>query len=167
MPHILFVCTANICRSPVAEGLLQRHFEEQGMDAWTVASAGTWATQERGASRNSILVLADRGIDIGSHQSRMVNREMLEEADLVLCMESGHAEALHAEFPEMGYKVFMLSQMVGKRHSIADPYGAELPAYQRMLNEVETLIEQGLPRIMELAGENARRRWGTIGSDEG
>ncbi|MFW6183562.1 MAG: low molecular weight protein arginine phosphatase [Chloroflexota bacterium] len=167
MPHILFVCTANICRSPVAEGLLQRHFEEQGMDAWTVSSAGTWAVQERGASRNSIAVLADRGIDIGAHQARMVNREMLEEADLVLCMESGHAEALHAEFSEMAHKIYMLSQMAGKRHSIADPYGAELPAYQRMLDEVETLIEQGLPRIIELAGENARRRWGTRGSDGG
>ena len=131
------------------------------MDGWSVSSAGTWTTQERGASRNSILVMEERGIDINDHISRGVTREMLREADLILCMEAGQAEALAAEFPaEAGGKVYMLSQMVGRRKDIADPYGAPLEDYQHMADEVEALIDEAFPRIMELAGDNAQARWG-------
>lgn len=160
MPHVLIVCTANICRSPVAEGLLRKELEQRGMEGWTVASAGTWVTQERGASRNSVLILAERGLDISDHLARGVNAEILNEADLVLCMESGHAEALRIEFPEAEDKIFMLSEMVGESYNIADPYGEERPAYERMVNEVEELIGEGFWRIVQLGGENAKKRWG-------
>lgn len=160
MPHILFVCTANICRSPVAEGILRQRLESQFMDGWTVGSAGTWVEQERGASQNSVLVLEERGIDISDHVARTVTGEMLRDADLILCMETGHAEALMAEFPETRGKVYMLSQMVGRRHNVADPYGLPLEDYQHMAAEVEQLIDEALPRIRELASDNARRRWG-------
>lgn len=131
------------------------------MDAWTVSSAGTWAVNERGASRNSVVVMEERGIDIGAHIARGVSAEMLQEADLILCMESGHAEAIAAEFPEeAGGKVYMLSQMVGKRHDIVDPYGSPLEDYQEMAEELEQLIDEALPRIKELASDNARARWG-------
>src|SRR5690554_1960641 len=160
MPHVLLICTANICRSPVAEGLLRRELEKHGMEEWTVSSAGTWVTRERGASHNSILVLAERGLDISDHQARGVNTEILAEADLVLCMESGHAEALRVEFPEAAHKIYMLSEMIGESFSIADPYGDERPAYERMAEEVETLISEGFWRIVELGGENAKKRCG-------
>ncbi|MFW6097714.1 MAG: low molecular weight protein arginine phosphatase, partial [Chloroflexota bacterium] len=159
--HILFVCTANICRSPVAEGILRQRLKDAFMDGWTVSSAGTWAMQERGASRNSIVVMNERGIDISDHVARGVDEEMLGEADLILCMEAGHAEALAAEFPEeTAGKLYMLTQMVGRRNDVADPYGAELPEYQQMADEVEELIDKALPRIKQLASDNAQSRWG-------
>jgi protein-tyrosine phosphatase len=130
------------------------------MENWTVSSAGTWVTRERGASQNSILVLADRGLDISDHQARGVSAQILAEADLILCMESGHAEALRVEFSEAADRIYMLSEMVGESYSIADPYGDERPAYERMAEEVETLITEGFWRIIELGGENARKRWG-------
>lgn len=131
------------------------------MDGWTVSSAGTWAVNERGASRNSVVVMEQRGIDISDHMARGVDAEMLQEADLILCMESGHAEALAAEFPkEARGRVYMLSQMVGKRQDIADPYGSPLEDYEHMAQELEELIDQALPRIKELASDNARSRWG-------
>lgn len=158
MPHVLIVCTANICRSPVAEGMLRRRLTQGDLDGWTVASAGTWAMQERGAAQNSILVSAERGIDISEHRARMVTKEMLAQADLVLCMESGHVEALQAEFPDQAAKIHLLSQMAEKKLDVADPYGAPLENYEQMAQEVETLIEKGLPRIVEMARENARKR---------
>ena len=97
MPHVLFICTANICRSPVAEGVLRRSLAERELTDWTVSSAGTWAMVARRASTNSIEVMAQRGVDINSHRARMVDEEILAEADLVLCMETGHVEALRAE----------------------------------------------------------------------
>ena len=158
MPHILFICTANICRSPVAMGLLRRRLHEEGMAGWTVASAGTWAQLKRGAARNSIQVMEKQGIDIGEHQARLVTAEMLEEADLVLCMEQGHAEALRSEFPHTADKIYLLSEMVDRKYSISDPYGGPLPEYERMAADVGQIIENGFERIVELAEQNAAGR---------
>ncbi len=158
MPHILFVCTANICRSPVAEAVLRDRLQERGMADWTVQSAGTWAIQERAAAQNSIRVLAERGIDIGDHRSRMVTDEILDEADLILCMESGHVEALKAEFPEAADRIHLLSEMAGEKTSISDPYRGPLEEYKRMAAIVTDLIDRGLQRIIDLAWANNRRR---------
>ena len=154
MPHILFVCTANICRSPVAEALLRQRLEERDLEGWTVRSAGTWAIQERGAAQNSIRVLAERGIDISHHRSRMVSSELLEEADLILCMESSHVEALRAEFPEAASRIHLLSEMAGESFSVSDPYREPLEQYERMANTLADLIDGGLQRIIDLARAN-------------
>lgn len=152
MPHILMVCTANICRSPVAEAVLQARAKAQGLVNWEVSSAGTWATQRRGASEFSVEVVREREkIDLSQHRARMVTAEILADSDLVLCMESGHAEALRAEFPEQASKIYMLSQMVNnRRFNISDPYGGPRYGYEQMVTQVTDLIEQGLPRMMAL-----------------
>jgi protein-tyrosine-phosphatase len=154
MAHILVVCTANICRSPVAEALLQDRLDKRGLEGWTVRSAGTWAQWERGASRYSIEVMEQQGYDIGSHRARMVDASLVETADLVLCMEMGHAEALRVEFPALADKIFLLSEMVGERYSIPDPYGGPLKAYQQMVAELTKLIDEGLDQIIALVQRN-------------
>jgi len=158
MPHILFVCTANICRSPVAEALLRDRLQQRGMDDWTVRSAGTWAIQERSAAKNSIRVLAEQGIDIADHRSRMVSDELLDDADLILCMESGHVEALKAEFPADAHRIHLLSEMAGETFSISDPYRGPLEEYERMAANVTALIDRGLQRIIDLTWANHKRR---------
>jgi protein-tyrosine phosphatase len=155
MPHILIVCTANICRSPVGAALLQRRLQERGLSDWTVSSAGTWARMRRGAARHSIRVAANRDLDITPHQSEMIEAEHLRDADLVLCMESGHVEALRAEFPQYGEKIYLFSEMVDKRYDIADPYGKTLPEYEIMARELEQLTTEGLDRIIALAQRHA------------
>jgi protein-tyrosine-phosphatase len=130
------------------------------MAGWSVASAGTWAVQPRGAASNSIKLLAAQGIDISAHRARMINEELLQDADLVLCMEIGHVEALHVEFPEYAWKIFTLSETVGKRFSVDDPYGGPIEDFERMVAEVSQLVDEGLPFIIETAGKNARKRWG-------
>lgn len=160
MPHVLFVCTANICRSPVAEGLLRQRLQARGLAGWQVSSAGTWAMQQRSASENSVIVMAAQGIDIRAHRAQMVSGELLAVVDLVLCMETGHAEALQVEFPDYANKIYLLTEMVGRHYSISDPYGAPLPAYKSMANEVADLIDRGLENIVVLAQQNALARPG-------
>lgn len=81
----------------------------------------------------------------------MIEMQHMKEADLVLCMESGHAEALRAEFPAYAQKVYLISEMVGKKHNIADPYGSSLEAYEIMAEELSRIIDDGLGKIVELA----------------
>jgi protein-tyrosine-phosphatase len=158
MPHIVFICTANICRSPVAEGLLRQRLQESGLETWKVSSAGTWAQIRRGAASTSISLMAERGIDISEHQAREVTAALLEDADLILCMESGHAEALRVEFPDAAERIFLLSEMSGGNQGISDPYGGPVTGYVKMIDEVGYLIDAGLQRIIGTAGRFAYKR---------
>ena len=155
MPNILVVCTANICRSPVAEALLRDRLRKEGLDDWIVGSAGTWAYPGQSAAENSTKLMADQGLNIEDHESRIVSQALIAEADLVLCMEIGHAEALRAEFPLEKRKIFLLTEMSDKHYSVSDPYSGPLETYESMVDEVTTLIDEGLVRIIELATANA------------
>lgn len=156
MPQILMVCTANICRSPVAEALLRKRLQEHNYHDWQVSSAGTWAQVQRRASQYSQEVVMEQdALDISNHQAQMVTAELLADQDLVLCMESGHAEALRAEFPTQAHKIYMLSQMVNnRRFNISDPYGGPKNGYEMMITQVRDLIDRGFPRIIELAQQD-------------
>jgi protein-tyrosine-phosphatase len=158
MPDILIVCTANICRSPVVEALLRDRLHQKGLPNWTVSSAGTWAVAARGASHFSRELMAEQGLDISAHRAVMVEADHLATADLVLCMERGHVEALKVEFPQYADKIYLLSQMVGQHYSIADPFGGPIEAYRHMVREVARLIETGLPRIIELVEEKMKEK---------
>ena len=151
MPNILVVCTANICRSPVGEAILRDRLQKRGLESWTVSSAGTWAQIRRGAARYSVQLMAEIGLDIRQHQAQMVEKHHLEEADLVLCMESGHAEALRAEFSPHESKIYLFSQMIGQRYSISDPYGEAIGSYRQMVTELTNIIDKGLDKIVALA----------------
>jgi protein-tyrosine phosphatase len=151
MVKIIVICTANICRSPVVEAVLQDRLNRAGKSMWQVESAGTWAQNGQAASLYSREILAERGLDISKHQSRVIDREILLEAQLVLCLAEGHAEALRAEFPDQASKIFLLTEMVGQQYSISDPYGGPRYGYERMIDDVTRLIDNGLPRIIELA----------------
>jgi protein-tyrosine-phosphatase len=158
MPHILVICTANICRSPVVAALLRQRFAARQMNDWTVSSAGTWAENGHKAANYSAQVMAEQDIDLSDHRSEIINADSIAAADLILCMESGHVEALRAEFPQYANRIFLLSEMARKRFSVADPYGRSLDAYKRMTREVTALIDAGWPRILELAQGNGNQR---------
>lgn len=162
MPNIVIVCTANICRSPVGEAVLRQRLEQlddgDSGRTWNVSSAGTWAEYGQAASAYSVELMAEQGLDISEHGSRPVDRALINEADLLLCMETGHAEALKAEFRRQAYKVYLLTEMAGPAYSVNDPYGGTRSEYEHMVDEVTGLIDAGLPRITALALANERRR---------
>lgn len=156
MPTILFICTANICRSPVAEALFAAWLRTQALGGnWRAESAGTWAEPGLPASTYSQEVLGALGFDISSHRSRRVDRPMIEAADLVLCMTHSHREALQAEFPDLAGRIQLLSAMAGLPHDIADPYGGPRQGYVAMAADMRLLIEAGGRQILELASGGA------------
>ncbi len=155
MAEILIVCTANICRSPVGEALLRDRLQKRGLSHWTVKSAGTWAQSKRGASTYSVKIMTEQGLDITGHQAEMIKLSHMKQADLILCMEAGHKEALQAEFPLYAPKVYLLSEMVGQNYSIRDPYGKSKDSYYRMVSALSRIIDEGLDTIVEKAEANA------------
>ena len=97
MPSILFVCTANICRSPLVEALFRDMVSDEPVE-WKVESAGTWALTGEPVAQKSQQVLAERNLDASKHHARSVTLELLSSFNLILTMEKGHKEALQEEF---------------------------------------------------------------------
>jgi protein-tyrosine-phosphatase len=154
MPSVLFVCTGNTCRSPMAEVIFRALLHEQNVwnDTWRVESAGTWAYGGSPAAKNAVVLMARRGLDLYRHRSRTVDAAMLAQFQLILVMEANHKEALLIEFPELDGRVFMLSEMVGQKVSVADPVTKDISFYEACANEMESYMVLGWQRILELAG---------------
>src|SRR2546422_10141511 len=88
--RILLVCTGNICRSPLAAALLDRALAQRGIDGIEVASAGTGAWDGAPVSEGAYLVGLERGLDLSAHRARLLTRELVEDADLILTMARHH-----------------------------------------------------------------------------
>ncbi len=154
MKTILFVCTANMCRSPMAEGLMQRKLEREGRAGEIcVASAGVRAVDGARATWNAITIMSERGADIGGHRSRALTPELVEGAALILTMEQEHADTIKARFPQHAHRVYLLSEMAGLDYDIEDPVGGTQEDYSQTAQEIQDLIEWGFPKIMQLIGE--------------
>lgn len=156
MPSVVFVCTANICRSPVAEALFADWLREAAVPGdWQIGSGGTWAEPGAPASPYSREVLEQLGLGLRPHRARRVDRQMIESADLLLCMTRSQREALQAEFPALAGRIQLLSAMAGLAYDVSDPYGGPRQGYVEMVSEIRHLIETGGDRIVELAGSRA------------
>ena len=154
---ILIVCTGNVCRSPMAAGLLRARLQADGRaDEYRVLSAGTWTEAGRPASPYARQVMAERGLDISDHRAQEISPELVDAADLILVMTRAHREALVAEFPEAASRIYLLSEMIGKSYDIADPYSSSLTYYSYCADELETIIDQGYQRILKLAAQEAK-----------
>ncbi len=151
MPAILFVCTANICRSPMASAIFKEMLgENQASGEWQVESAGTWALDDQPAADGSQTVMSERGLDISDHRAQGVSRELLQTFDLILTMEWGHKEALRTEFPEIASRLHLLSEMANQTGNVDDPYGGPITGYEQTAEEIEELLRVGYDKILEL-----------------
>src|SRR4051812_21252322 len=124
---IIFVCTGNTCRSPMAEAIARKIAVERGLTELDVASAGTSAWESAPASDGALLVGMERGMDLNEHRAQTLTREMVQSADLILAMGPHHLERIEALGGEG--RAFLLSDYASHGQSkrpINDPIGAEL-----------------------------------------
>jgi protein-tyrosine-phosphatase len=152
MSVILIVCTGNLCRSPMAQGMLRQRLSEEGLDAnYRVLSAGVWAVDDNPASANAVDVMAERGIDITGHIAHTITANDVAEAELILVMAREHAQVIQNTWPQYRWKVHRLSEMIGKRKDVQDPYGGSLKEYRACADTLAEYIDGGFQRILELA----------------
>ncbi|TDY16894.1 protein-tyrosine phosphatase [Paraburkholderia sp. BL6665CI2N2] len=122
MDQILTICAANICRSPMAGGLLQLL-----LPGSTVVSAGLYAVDGNPIDPTIATLLEGHGVDSNDHRSRRANQKMFEKADLILVMESAHKRAIERKFPQGRGKVFCLDP----DEDVSDPYGRPWAIYEQ------------------------------------
>ncbi len=144
--RVLFVCTGNTCRSPLAAGLLARILAERGIDGVTVGSAGTDALEGSPASEGSYLVGLERGIDLSGHRAAPLTDTLLAGTTLVLGMTPRHVRGAQALDPEV--PAHLLSSFAGgAAEEIPDPFGGDISAYRNLLDRLEPLVARVADRI--------------------
>jgi protein-tyrosine-phosphatase len=154
MPSVLFVCTANRFRSPIASALFARSLVKNGMlKDYRVESAGTWAEAGALVVPSTNWINDHLGVDLAAHRARPVTRELLGRQDLILVMENSHWEALRVEFSEIKERIHLLANVVtGMAYDIPDPGGVTPgDTFPNVTRELSELMEAGFEKICILA----------------
>jgi protein-tyrosine-phosphatase len=146
--HILFVCTGNTCRSPLAEALARRVLVERALAGVEVGSAGTSAWDGAPASDGALLIGMERGLDLSQHRAQMLTRELVRDSDLILAMGPHHLERIEA-LGGSG-RAFLLTDYASRGASsrpVNDPIGGELELYRVTADELDVEIRRVFDRI--------------------
>jgi protein-tyrosine-phosphatase len=155
LPAVLFVCSANQCRSPMAEALFREHLAKMGIsDDWRVESAGVWAMEGAPATALARDVMSERGLDISLHKAQGVHADLLRDFDLVLVMEDRHQKSLERNYPEQADKVFLLTAMADGEGDVDDPVWGTKETYRATVDELVNLLVQGFTKIEDLISQS-------------
>ena len=152
MVSVLFVCTGNQYRSPIAaEAFRGQLIRDERAAQWQVSSAGTWTAPGQRAPHMAVELARLFGVNIEEHVTRMLNAKMLKDADLVFVMEQGHLESIQAEFPFAKKKLHLLSEVVDDlAYDIPDPVSAHGEA-RVIIRDLVMMIRVGCGKIYKIA----------------
>ena len=145
---ILFVCTGNTCRSPMAEAIARKFAVERGLIDLDIASAGTSAWEGAPASDGALLVGIERNIDISQHRSQQLTRELVAASDYIFAMGPHHLERIEAMGGEG--KAFLLAAYASSGtsdRSVSDPFGGDLDVYRATYDELQQDVRRILDRL--------------------
>ena len=147
---ILFVCSGNSCRSPMAEAMMRKMLGKN-KDV-EISSAGLFALEGMRANENALRTMAKEGIELGRHRSRQLTQEMVNQAGVIVVMTGDHKEAIAHFSPGIEKKVFLLSEFEEDANlrgtDIPDPIAQPLEAYQRCLAQMKSPLANLVLKLM-------------------
>jgi glycine hydroxymethyltransferase len=147
MKTILFICTGNVCRSPMAEALFRRAVKGRG--EFRVVSAGIGAVDGQPPTSHSVRAMHELGVDISAQRSRMLTAELVRSADLILGMTHSHVDTVALLYPPAAEKTFLLREfdetLESYEKDISDPIGSSYPVYVDCRDQ----IEQGIVTLLK------------------
>ncbi len=142
--NILFICTGNTCRSPMAEGFLKKFIMDSPNDLGIeVHSAGIATVDGLPATENAIAVMKEYGIDISLHKSMVAHEKLLCSANLIITMSRVHKDAILTLPKYRGKKIYTLKEFLGcDDMDVDDPFGLGLETYKKTAEEIRLLVEK-------------------------
>lgn len=156
---IITVCTANICRSPMAAALLHHALAAQPepLRSLKVISAGVAARVGEAASENSVIALKKVGIDLTNHRSQPLTQQMLDEAFMVLCMTESHRAMIQVQADPIPQNLFLFREFLSgdDDREIGDPYGGPLRIYEMVRDEMVEAVPSLVERLKTLVPPTA------------
>jgi glycine hydroxymethyltransferase len=154
MKTILIVCTGNVCRSPMAEGLLRRALA--GREGYRVLSAGVGATDGQGPSPHAVAVMRELNIDISGTRSRMLTAALVEEAAYIFGMTRGHVDSIMLLYPQAAEKTFLVREFDENlepfEKDIPDPIGGSYEVYRQCRDH----IQQSIPSLLSFIDQTSK-----------
>lgn len=146
--NVLFVCTGNTCRSPMAEALLRHKAEQIGLDM-EVKSAGIFALDGDRASKGATEVMRSI-VSMGSHRARSLDNDLLQWADVVLAMTQSQLFRIISQYPEYEDKAYLLKSFAhGEDEDVEDPYGGSKAIYIRVRDELDAAVDSILDKLIK------------------
>ena len=139
---VVFICTGNTCRSPMAEAILETYIQDKSI---IVSSRGLMVFGQNPANDSAIYVMKEQGIDIRQHLSKPFDKDELGENTLVLTMTLRHKTVV----TQHGFKgeVYSIKEFIGEQGDVNDPYGGDLDVYRTCANELSILIKKLVTKL--------------------
>ena len=155
--RLLFVCTGNTCRSPMAHALAERALERLGWDTAEARSAGVSAVPGGTASEGAIQAAGEQGLDLQCHRSSLLSKELVEWADLILTMGVSHladVEAFGGHGKAAMLSAFAEGEESGRGWGVPDPFAGDIEAYRDSFRILEELVEAAVARLDHTGDES-------------
>jgi protein-tyrosine-phosphatase len=138
---ILFICTGNICRSPMAEAYFRDLCEKSKRNDIDIVSAGVFAGNNFPASPEAVKIMSNYNIDISRHKSRQITEELVESSDLIVVMTKSHKKTILTSFEIAADKIFLLHEFDNCKKDVFDPFGGNSDIYSKCFSEMKKALD--------------------------
>ena len=143
---IMFVCTGNTCRSPMAEAIAKSVFPQ---DEYEIISRGISVFEGTPASENAQQAAENAGLDLSEHVSRQITEEDIRTSDVIFTMTNAHKQMLLSVCSRLNKPIFSLAEFVGSTEDVSDPYGGSLEIYERSFQQIAEYVKAAAAIIEE------------------